>query len=81
MLAKEKACSIERDTRHAQADACLIQTEELLRLANEKAKVAKEQAMSIGVRVIKEYKNLDDFENDDIEVGGDVYIIGFNNYK
>lgn len=55
VLTKEQAHTIE-------IRSWLTQIEDLLHLANEKIKVAKELVEFATIQVVKEYKKLDDFE-------------------
>lgn len=65
----------------AKTKTWLAQTKDILCLANEKVKAAKEQAASTTIRAIEEYKVLDDFQNDATEVGRDAYLVEFIDYR
>lgn len=60
----------------AKVEARLAQAEGL-HSAEEKVRVAEEQAATAVARVVHDYKELKDFEDDAIAAGVDTYIFGF----
>lgn len=68
-------------TRLSKVEARLAQTKGLLHVADEKAKVAKEWAMSTTIWVVEVNKESEDFKNDVAEARADAYLIKFTNCK
>lgn len=74
ILTKKQAYTVEVETR-------LGLIEGLLYMTNEKVKAVEEHAVFVVARTIKEYKRIEDFEQDVTEAGVDIYLVAFVDCK